>query len=597
MKRIYLRIVMIVWLPTLVLNLGSLTIRHLANPGIVNTSDATQTSSLDDVDYLIITSEIFNDAVQPLSIWKLQRGLIPAIKTVENISSTYEGRDEAECIKMCIQEFHENRNTQWVVLAGGCSHVPTRIVRVESSHTPGTYDTVSCDHYYANLNDNWEYNTDGTVSIIDYFDWDEEVYVGRLPADDTDQMRELVNRLINYERNPPVGSWMTHALFGGAFAMFNSDDNDNNIFDEEDTPEFDPNRNHNWLKTNIFPSDWTSTLLGETEGLKTTDYYVDRPLNESNVIEEINNGVCTGMLDSHGSVNSMFRMIFTNDEDNDSLFDYGTDSSSEELLIDTRSEIDTGGKNGFFFLCACSTGTFTKIVDCLSEYILQTAGIGCIASSGSAYYDSRWYNGEHGGWFTQGLSSRFWEQFFTTGGNQPGKAFIRAKIDYIDDFLRLNGREESSNRTLIQYNLMGDPEVPVWTIIPSQLEYSISNESTSTVITTFSNDQTINHVTISLLNSTYYWRGTTNNEGTVPLPVSSNELTNVTITLSKINFLPWQYGLENTPKNISELSQEKDEESTTISSSSDNSTSFPEYWLLIITGLILTIQKKKRKIK
>ncbi|MFX0017064.1 MAG: C25 family cysteine peptidase [Candidatus Hermodarchaeota archaeon] len=593
---------MIVWLTTIVLNLESLPILHLANPRIVNASDTTQISSLNDVDYLIITSELFNDDVQPLAIWKLQRGLIPAIKTVENISSTYEGEDEAECIKKCIQDFHENRNTQWVVLAGGRSHVPTRSVRVESAQAPGTYDYVSCDHYYANLDDNWENNIDGIVSIIDYFDWDAEVYVGRLPADNNDQMRELVNRLINYERNPPVGSWMTRALFGGAFARFDSDDNDNNIFDEEDTAEFDANRNHNWLKTNIFPSDWTSVLLGETEGLKTTDFYVDRPLNEFNIIEEINNGVSTGMFDSHGSTTSMFRMIFTNDEDNDSLFDYGNDGYSNELLIDTTSEIDTEGKYGFFFLCACSTGTFARPGDCLSEYILRTAGIGCIASSGSAYYDSGWYNGEHGGWFTQGLSSRFWEQFFTVGGNQPGKAFIRAKIDYIDDFLRLNGREESSNKTLIQYNLMGDPEVPVWTIIPSQLECSISNESTSTIIATFSNDQTISHVTVTLLNSTYYWRGTTNKEGTITLPISSNELTNVTLTISKINFLPWQYGLENTPESISELSQDNNEESIIITSSSnhstsDISTSFPEFSAILITGLILAIQKKKRKIK
>ncbi|MFX0210383.1 MAG: C25 family cysteine peptidase [Candidatus Hodarchaeota archaeon] len=589
MKRIYLKTVMIVWLITLILNLGSSTILPLANSGIVNVNDTLQTSYLDDVDYLIITSEVFIDAVQPLAIWKLQRGLIPAIKTVENISSSYEGRDDAECIKMYIKEFYENRNTQWVVLAGGRSHVPTRTVRVESTHSPGTYDYVSCDHYYANLDDNWEYYTDGSVSIIDYFDWDAEVYVGRLPADDNDQMRELVNRLINYERNPPVGPWMTHALFGGAFAMFNSDNNDNNIFDEEDTSEFDANRNHNWLKTDIFPSDWTSIILGETEGLKTTDYYVDRPLNESNVLEEINNGVCTGMLDSHGSINSMFRMIFTNDEDNDSLFDYGTDSYSDELLIDTRSEIDTEGKNGFFFLCACSTGTFSRRGDCLSEYILRTAGIGCIASSGSAYYDSGWYNGEHGGWFTQGLSSRFWEQFFAVGGNQPGKAFIRAKNDYVDDFLRLNGREESSNKTLIQYNLMGDPEVPVWTIIPSQLEYSISNESTSLVISTFSNDQTISHVTLTLLNSTYYWSGTTNNEGTVTIPVSSNELTDVTLTISKINYLPQQNNVEKIPISIPNFSQEREKDTTT--SSLNNSTPFLELWLIIIAICFFTRKK------
>lgn len=587
MKRVFIRITIIFWLLTLVFSHRSPPLAYISTQGVEGAINFTLASSSHNVDYLIITSDIFVDDVKPLAIWKLQRGLIPSIKTVENISSTFEGEDLAECIRKCISHFHEEKNTQWVVLAGSHAFVPTRSVKIS------TIESVSCDHYYANLDDNWELNSDGSVSIIDYFDWDAEVYVGRLPADDNSQMRELVNCLINYERNPPVGPWMTHALFGGAFARFNSDDNENNILDEEDSPEFDANRNHNWLKTHFFPSDWTSTLLGETEGLKTTDYHADKPLNELNVIEEINNGVCTGMFDSHGSPTGMFRMTFTHDEDNDSLFDYGIDGFSSDPLISVTSTLNTEGKHGFFFLCACSTGTFILYGDCLSEYILRTAGIGCIASSGSAFYDSGWYNGEHGGWYTQGLSSRFWEQLFKAGGNQPGKAFILAKIDYVDDFLRFNGREESTNKTLIQYNLMGDPEVPIWTIIPSQLKYTISNESTSADITTFSSDQTISHVTVTLLNSTYYWRGTTNNEGTVTLPVSSNELTNLTLTISKINYLPWQYGVVNIPTNIPDISQE-DVETNTTTSSTDHSTPFPEFWLLIIAGLILIKQKKKK---
>ncbi len=588
MKRVFMKITIIFWLLTSVLSLRPFPLPYLSTQGVEGAINfPLASSSSHNVDYLIITSKIFIDDVKPLAIWKLQRGLIPTIITVENISSTYDGEDQPECIRECIGYFHEEKHTQWVVLAGGHAFVPTRSVKIS------TTESVSCDHYYANLDDNWELNNDGSVSIIDYFDWDAEVYVGRLPADDNTQMRELVNCLINYERNPPVGPWMTHALFGGAFARFNSDDNENNILDEEDSPEFDANRNHNWLKTNIFPSDWTSTLLGETEGVKTTDYYVDGPLNEQNVIEEIDNGVSTGMFDSHGSFTGMFRMSFSHDEDNDSLFDYGTDDYSSDPLISVTSTLNTEGKRGIFFLCACSTGTFILYGDCLSEYILRSAGIGCIASSGSAFYDSGWYDGEHGGWYTQGLSSRFWEQLFEEGGNHPGKAFIQAKNDYVEDFLVLNGKEERTNKTLIQYNLMGDPEVPVWITIPSQLEYSASNESDLSVLNTFSNDQTINQVTVTLLNSTYYWRGTTNNEGKITLPVPSNELTDVTLTISKINYLPRQNGMENLPINIPVISQEIVEESTTTSSS-DNSTPFPELWLLIIAGLILIEQKEKK---
>jgi hypothetical protein len=551
---------------------------------IIRNADGAFESSQNSVDYLIITSDIFVDDVQPLAIWKLQRGLIPAIQTVENISSIYEGDDIAESIRYCIKDFYEEKNVQWVVLAGGHSIVPTRSVKVGN-------DFVSCDHYYANLDDNWELNTDGSVSITNYFDWDAEVYVGRLPAENNVQMRELSSRLINYERNPPVGPWMTHALFGGAFANFDTDVNGNDIFDEEDYPEFDSNRNHNWLMNNIYPSDWTGTLLGETEGLKITDYAVNRSLNENNIIEEINNGCGTGMFDAHGSSTSMYRMIFSSDYDNDSLFDYGSDSSSSSPLITTSSAINPEGRYGFYFLCACSTGTFKLSDDCLSEYILRTAGIGCIASSGSAYYDSGWYDGEHGGWYTQGLSSRFWEQFFKEGINQPGKAFIQAKIDYVEDFLRLNGKKESTNKTLIQYNLMGDPEVPVWTTIPFQLEYTLSNDNNQATLTTSSNGQPVSQVTVTLSNSTYYWRGITNIKGTASLPVSANELNNLTLTISKNNYLPYQEGKENSPTTITDIT------TTTTTESSDNSTPFPQFWFLIIVIFLLIGQKKCQKMR
>lgn len=44
-----------------------------------------------------------------------------------------------------------------------------------------------------------------------------------------------------------------------------------------------------------------------------------------------------------------------------------------------------------------------------------------------------------------------------------------------------------------------------------------------------SNDQRICHVSLTIHNSTYYWWGTANNESTVTHPVTSNELTYMTL--------------------------------------------------------------------
>ncbi len=485
-------------------------------------------------DYLIVTCEEFVDEVQPLAIWKLQRGLIPAIETVEDISSNYEGEDLAEKIRNCIMYYNQERNATWVVLAGGHSQVPTRRALIGTS-------IVSCDHYYANLHNNWTIRPDGVAWVSNASDWECEVYVGRLPADTDSQMSTFVDNVIQYERNPPVGSWMTNALFGGTFCNFNYDINGNDIFDEGDFPEFDTNRNHNMIFDSIFPSGWSATFLAETEGLKTTDYYYDRSTNSTNLAEEIEAGVSIAMFDAHGSTTGMYRTLFTEDYDGDVLFDPGVDESTSELFFSAYSDYNVSGKLGFYFLCACSTGTFRYPSTCLSEAVVRKFGIGCIASSESAGYDPFLYEGEIG-WSTQGLAYRFWEQLLAEGKNQPGKAFVKAKIDYVTDFAEYTGEADDDTRTLVQYNLMGDPEVPIWTAIPDALDAEIVFNSVESILTikAVCGENYVSGATVTLTNSHSYYRGVTDTNG-VQIPLASlEELDDFDFTISKNGYLAYQ---------------------------------------------------------
>ncbi|NHJ49559.1 MAG: hypothetical protein FK733_17345, partial [Asgard group archaeon] len=302
----------------------------------------TREITSDHVSYLIITSNSLVDNIEPLAIWKTQKGLFSEIVTVENIEQEYSGFDTAEKIRNCIMEYHSNYNTKWVVLAGGEDHVPSRAVFVNDS-------LVYCDYYYSNLDDNWVVGTNGVATLIDDFDWGAEVYVGRLPADNGRQMNKLVERILEYEISPPIGPWMKNALFAGTFASFKADVNGNNIFDEEDMIEFDTNRNHNWLKTNVLPENWTSTLLAEREGVVVTNYTYDGQIETSSFIYEVNKGASIVMADAHGGPTGMARMIFTNDVDGDGLLDFGTDDFTSKLFLSTSSKFNTEGKNGFYW--------------------------------------------------------------------------------------------------------------------------------------------------------------------------------------------------------------------------------------------------------
>ncbi len=484
-------------------------------------------------DYLIITSESMVEEVQPLARWKTQRGLFATIQTVEDIEQQYTGVDLGKKVKNCIKDYYENESTTWVVLAGGEDHVPTRTVVRGESH-------ISCDFYYANLDDNWDIHADGTSTIIDTNDWEPEVFVGRLPADTEAQMESLVSRLINYERNPPIGPWMKTAVFAGAFASFAMDENGNDILDEWEFRGFDANRNHNWLEENIFPPDFDCILLGETEGVQTTQYQYDYPMSGAMFRECVNNGTSIVMTDGHGSPTSTVRAIFSYDADGDALLDLTGDDITSATFLSVLSDLDPGGKLGLYFLCACSTGTFVGY-NCLTEYITRTSGIGCIGSSQSAGYDPNWYDGETLGWYTQGLSERFWRQIFSPDGNHPGRALALAKDDYATDFVAESPDAYDGGRTLSQYNLMGDPEVPIWLDNPSNLSTAITSNNETGIVSVHVTDEgsSVTGAFVSIIGESILQIGATGSNGIVQFTMPELQSPeNVTITASKNGFIP-----------------------------------------------------------
>jgi hypothetical protein len=488
-----------------------------------------------DVEYLVITSEELAPALQPLVAWKMQRGLISSIVTVETIGGTYSGFDSGEQIRNCIIDYHENRGTLWVVLAGGEYVVPPRQVDLGGS-------SVYTDYYYSNLDDNWELNTDGDATLVDSDDWEAEVYIGRLPGDSFAQMEDLVARLIQYEKSPPLGPWMTHAVFGGTFCNFNYDTNGNNVLDEGDWPEFDTNRNHNWMRSNILPAGWTATILAEGEGLKPSDYPYDDQLNETTLVAAINQGASVVMTDSHGSSDGVYRTIFTNDQDGDMLFDSGVDSLASSQYFSILTETEAEGRLGMYFLAACSTGTF-RYRTCLTEQIVRTCGIGAIGSYGSAGYDSTWYDGEHLGWVSQGLAQRFCEQLFISGQNHPGMALSMAKDDYAIDRAAMAG-EDDGGRTLAQYNLMGDPEVPLWLDTTSPLgtpQFEIDASTRELVVDISGVAEVSDGISLTLMGPDFYRRTETDLSNLYRFTLPSLDAPcNFTLTLSRNGNLPCQ---------------------------------------------------------
>ncbi len=573
------------------------------------------------IDYLIITWRFWVDAMQPLANWKTQKGLTAKILSMDDVIYGYEGRDNQEKLKNCITDYYTNHDTKWVLLAGDNSHIPSRDALAIENH-PGDGTTVSCDSYYADLTNTW--NDDGdsywAEEDDDTFDYDAEVYVGRLSANDQDEMDLLINKIINYETQPPEGDWMTNAIYGGTVLSYDID------WDGDDEPEYTRGDYHRFntylaeLIENNTDAEITEHFLAETAGLSPTNgtmYPYNYSVTETKLVELMNEGAGFGSICGHGWPQGMVRTVFTNDNDGDGNVDYdksifedgaptGGDSISQSnALVTTGSALDSDAeKLGVYFLGGCSVGTFdNENGDCLTETFVKTIAISAIGGSNVVWGEDEWYEREHGGWYSEGLAYRFFEQLLEN--NHPGQAFALAKADYVADAQPNHFGEDPrhgwfpnwENKMLKQYNLMGDPEVPIWLEAAKNFTVSLDSGADTTQLLVEQVDTPLEDVLVTVTQeNSLIWEGLTDAAGEIAIPYNETGLDQYNLTVYKEGFVPYQ------EINYVPTTNPADDDTTDDDTTDDDTTDggIPGYsatWILgsvLIGSLWIFVRKSKK---
>jgi hypothetical protein len=147
---------------------------------------AVTTAFADSLKYLIITHNNFYQAIQPLAQWKYKKGIITKIITVpDGLSSTM--------IRDTIRQYQP----EYVLLVGDRRFIPLGKYFpdwVQSYPFLGTWT----DQYYADTTDDAEYKDD--------------IKLGRLPCSTAVQCSVMINKIITYERKPSVNNdWFIKA--------------------------------------------------------------------------------------------------------------------------------------------------------------------------------------------------------------------------------------------------------------------------------------------------------------------------------------------------------------------------------------------------
>jgi len=364
-----------------------------------------------DAEYVIITADSYVSTLQPLADWLSRKGYNTVFKTVSWITGAYPGYDNQAKIRNFIIDYYTNHGTMWVLLAGAHSVIPARRGRSVINDETGD---IPADLYYSDLQWSWDGNGNHVYGeAADTVDFYADVYVGRAPIASAANAQTLVNKVFGYEKAPNAGfikkaylPWVN--LFTGYTGEAVSD-----------------------TIAGITPAGWTDTKASSP--------------SPSAFQSQVNAGYGVCHAAAHG-------------DDYGFYTDYGN-----PIYTTTQAGAQTNGMDKLIIMnsMACISGNFEN-QSCLSVTLANNANGGSVANMMNSRY----------GWGTppsfgpsERLCTRFYDFFIQQDSWQLGVAHARGK----DAYAHLPQSQQVWRWCFYDYNLLGEPAMPVWSDVPGSL--------------------------------------------------------------------------------------------------------------------------------
>ena len=388
------------------------------NPEEVNVKSIPSFQSSDTIEYLIITPLQFAQAFQPLVNWKSKKGIKAKVIDVAWVLANYSGNDDPEKIRNFIRYAYQNYGTIWVLLGGDTQYIPYRLTYIFDADGDGRdwRDNIPTDLYYSDLDSNWNFDGDTTFGeYSDSVDLYSDVFVGRAPVSSVSQVQSFVNKVITYETNPP-SDYITKILLTGTI-----------LWSE---PYTDGGGLKTYIDDHYLPSFLDVTKLYESLG----------NLNKNSFRNAFNSGENIINHYGHGSTNG---------------FNIGPDYwYNWDMDVLTNSP-----RFSVLFTISCMSNAIDQ--DCLGEHALNRANGGCVAYFGNSRY----------GWGVPGeptsgsgpeLDIQFFRALFSSKIYHSAQTLSDAKGVYVP-LARNSINGKYMRWALFAMNLLGDPELGIWT--------------------------------------------------------------------------------------------------------------------------------------
>lgn len=408
-------------------------------------------------DYVIITTSDLSGAVTASGFiaWKTSLGYSVRIMLIGDPEiSGQPGGDLAEQIRNFLRAYYTVWGIEYVLLVGDYATVPMRYCypdptnHTNTAGTPGgTGGEVPTDCYYADLSDadatSWDSDGDGYYGEYgeDTPDFMPEVYVGRIPVNNTTRITYALDKTVTFEQD--TGAWKHNALHAGAFWYFTDELGDT-------TPAMDGAKFLAYIESDIMSS-WTVSRYSEQSGLEQSAYAWPALTHTTLTTDWRTGQYAVVNWGAHGWTDGVARKVWEFDDGD------GIPEASEfswPNMVGTTSSLDDDYPS---IVCAASC-----LVGCpepnawdnmgIKMLTLPTWGpsVGVISSARSPYGSADWPPG--------GSESIIYEfnNMMIGGLEKVGQAFYNSKF-YCTTSYGWDHYAEYIN--MYTFNLFGDPSL------------------------------------------------------------------------------------------------------------------------------------------
>ena len=462
-------------------------------------------------DYIIITNNALKPSFQTLANWKIKKGIFTIIVTTEEINVNYSGVDLQEKIRnYLLDAYSQWGNGLYVLLGGGINIVPPRLI-------PSVYYQsmlVPSDRYYS-TSDPWSvyqgnvYYGNYSLSIINL--------LGRIPVDNAQEVTTYTNKLIAYEMsNLGDLSYLKNNLYADAYMEVDKNGLLYNFFHKSIKDyrlTYVPNHiNNKYVCDNADCSGSTTRYGTSGSDCSNGNTNGDIELNLNNFLSCLSTGAGLGV--------GKFHFIYHLDHSGAKGIGSSWTDKREIALVSDIDNLTNGNSYQIMLSSGCHPADFYEFNGtCIAKHYLMHPTGGGVTFIGNA--DVGWQS-EASGQLRNFLNAIY----STTGYPSLGRYDIGSAYQNV-----CTGTTSQRWRL----HLIGDPEMQVWTDVPSEFTNVSSFLSGTTVTVNTGGISNCKIAVTSLDNGESYFE--------VADSVSSHTFTNVNVpchvTISKHNYIPY----------------------------------------------------------